>query len=486
MEWSQYLLLRGGELHTSLLLAAGQMSHGAQLAVRGVAGALASAVLMVTALVVSWQLSLFCIAFGIAAVLSYRVGATRALRHARQLTTIASSLGNESNELFGNLKFFRSSGQVDRSERALNSVFANYAETYTRSQLVPPLVRAFFEGGASLVVVGILLVSLVTAGSASGVTAGTVAFLALFFRLGPRLMAAQDQLQNASTYSAWCISWDAQLRTIRAAKAISTGTAEPTFTREVRFERVDFGFAEHQPLVVKGLNLEIHAGEAIALVGESGSGKTTTLDMLAGLLRPTSGRILADMTDLRDVDVTAWQSRIGLVLQDTPLFHTTVTENICWGGQSRDEARVLACLSMAHAREFVERLPQGLNTTLGEGGARLSGGERQRIAIARALYRDPWLLLLDEPTSALDAESEDEVLRALNSVKGQCAIVLVAHRLRTVQLADRILVMRRGEVLESGAWDELVNLPNGAFADMAKRQDLGLELSQNRHEASGR
>jgi ABC-type multidrug transport system fused ATPase/permease subunit len=195
------------------------------------------------------------------------------------------------------------------------------------------------------------------------------------------------------------------------------------------------------------------------------------LDLVTGLLRPTAGRIALDGVSFGELDLEEWQSHIGLVLQESPLFHATVRENIVADLGVEDE-RVWACLAAAHAKNFVEELPARLDTVIGERGGRLSGGQRQRIGLARALYRRPWLLILDEATSALDSVSEQVVLEALRGLRGQVAMMVVAHRLATVEMADRIYVLEAGGIVQSGSWAELLSDSGSPFARMAAKQGL--------------
>ena len=185
------------------------------------------------------------------------------------------------------------------------------------------------------------------------------------------------------------------------------------------------------------VNAVIPHGSCIAVVGPSGCGKSTVADLLLGLLAPTSGRVTVDGAALADLDIEQWRKRIGLVLQDRPVFHASVLENIAWG-EEVDRARAEDAAKKANAWAFISALPNGLDEIVGEKGSRLSGGQRQRIALARALYRRPWLLLLDEATSALDGESEASVINTLQNIKGLCTIVIFAHQLRTVSMADTV------------------------------------------------
>jgi subfamily B ATP-binding cassette protein MsbA len=228
----------------------------------------------------------------------------------------------------------------------------------------------------------------------------------------------------------------------------------PPFSREIRFERVDFAYDGEK--VLDGIHLEIRRGEVVALVGPSGSGKSTLAQLLPRFYDPTAGRITMDGYDLREVTLASLRSQIGIVTQETVLFDDTVRNNIAYGRADVPLERVIEAARAAHAHEFVDKLPSGYDTLLGERGARLSMGERQRITIARALLKDPPVLILDEATSALDAESERLVQEALdNLMRGRTSIV-IAHRLATVRRADRIVVMESGRIVEQGTHRELL------------------------------
>jgi ABC-type multidrug transport system fused ATPase/permease subunit len=208
------------------------------------------------------------------------------------------------------------------------------------------------------------------------------------------------------------------------------------------------------------------------LVGESGGGKSTALDIVTGLLRPNAGRVRLDDVDLFDVDLESWRRRVGFVMQDAPLFFGTILENIAWGDTDPDRGRVQEAAELAHLGAVVEALPDGLDTPVGPRGGRLSGGQRQRVALARALYQQPWLLVLDEATSALDSDSEREIREALHSLKGSLSMLIVAHRLRSVELAEHILVLANGEVIEEGDWASLSQRSGGVFQRMLLAQGV--------------
>jgi len=223
----------------------------------------------------------------------------------------------------------------------------------------------------------------------------------------------------------------------------------------VRYENVSFEYQAGEP-VLRDVSFELRRGEVVALVGSSGAGKSTAMDLLARFYDPTAGRITIDGVDLRDGTLESLRAQLGIVTQETILFHDTVRRNIAYGLEDTSDAAVRGAAEAAHAHAFISAMPQGYDTVIGERGVRLSGGERQRLAIARALLRNPPLLLLDEATSSLDTESERLVQSALERLMGGRTVLVIAHRLSTVQNADRILVIDKGAIVASGAHAELM------------------------------
>ncbi|MBI4506063.1 MAG: ABC transporter ATP-binding protein [Chloroflexi bacterium] len=260
---------------------------------------------------------------------------------------------------------------------------------------------------------------------------------------------------------------------------------------EIVFDGVSFAYEPGRP-VLHDVSFVARPGELLALVGPSGAGKSTLLSLVARFYDPTAGRLLLDGVDLRDLTIADLRDHIGIVFQDTFLFATTIGENIAFGREGADEARVVAAARAANAWEFIARLPQGLETPVGERGVQLSEGQKQRLAIARAVLRDPRMLILDEPTSALDARSEHLLQAALDNLMRGRTTFVSAHRLATVQRADRILVVEGGRVVEEGThaallrsrglYRELFELQFGAAAalDGAQVSDEALAAAQQR------
>jgi subfamily B ATP-binding cassette protein MsbA len=229
----------------------------------------------------------------------------------------------------------------------------------------------------------------------------------------------------------------------------------PPLGDRIRYEHVGFAYQPGRP-VLEDVSFELRRGEVVALVGSSGAGKSTAMDLLARFYEPTDGRITLDGVELREGTVASLRAQLGIVTQETILFHDTVRANIAYGLTGASDEAVRAAARAAHADEFIRKLPQGYDTVIGERGLKLSGGERQRLAIARALLKSPPILLLDEATSSLDTESERLVQEALERLMHDRTVLVIAHRLSTVQHADRIVVLDQGRVVESGGHRELM------------------------------
>ena len=327
-------------------------------------------------------------------------------------------------------------------------------------------------GIETALIVGLLgVIWMVTRSGASG--ADTLSLMALLAYTGFRVVPSANRIMlNAGHFRAGRAFVQSAIVDFAALDRVGprAQASEPsaTFAEALVCEDVSFAYEDGHAPAVSHVYLRLAPGESLGIVGATGSGKSTLVALLLGLLPPTSGRILLDGVPLAGLE-RAWQRLVGYVPQDPYLLDDTLRRNIALGVPDAliDEHRVARACSMAQLDEMVRQLPQGMDTPLGEDGVRLSGGQRQRVAIARALYGDPAVLVFDEATAALDNQTEREVTRAIASLHNTRTLIVIAHRLSTVESCDRLIFLQDGRVAASGRYEEL--LQNAAFRAMASR-----------------
>jgi subfamily B ATP-binding cassette protein MsbA len=304
---------------------------------------------------------------------------------------------------------------------------------------------------------------------AGRITAGAMMVFILY--LGKMYKPMRDLSKMTDTLSKSAIGFERVreiLGTESLVRDLRGAHKAPAFKGLIEFEHVDFGYSQDR-LVLSDLNLRIEPGQSVALVGPTGAGKTTVVSLISRLYDPLAGSVKIDGEDVRRYTLKSLRSQISFVLQESCLFRASIWENIAYGklGASREE--IIRAAKLANAHEFIEQLPEGYETVVGERGETLSGGQRQRIAIARAVIRGAPILLLDEPSSGLDAESERIVFEALARLMEGKTSVVIAHRLSTIRRADAIFVVRDGTVVERGKHEELLER-GGLYAQLYETQ----------------
>ena len=375
-------------------------------------------------------------------------------------------------EHFAAMKTARSYGAEERSIGRFSVIADSVGRAYVTVVREHAAFTAIFAVGAAVILSLIVYASMAVLAVP---VAGLLLLLFLFARLVPRFSGVQ---RSYHTFLNVVPAFDRVMDLIEACEAAAEpaprGKGEPVELRDaVLLRDVRFAYTgEPGTPVLDGFDLVIPARRTTALVGPSGVGKSTVADLVMGLLRPDSGAVLVDDTPLDRDTLHAWRRQIGYVSQDPFLFHDTIRANLLWARPEATEEQCREALRRAAAAGFVAALPHGLDTVVGDRGTLVSGGERQRLVLARALLREPALLVLDEATSALDAHSELEVLSAIRGLHGRATILIISHRLSTIRDADTIHVLDGGRIVESGTWDELARRPTGAFRDLCRLQGL--------------
>jgi len=420
--------------------------------------AIAGCAYLVIALILSWRLTLLSLAFAIVVLPVYLWLVSRGRRASQEASQLESSVLGHAQESVGNAKLLFAQGLRGFVTGRYRTIVDRYRGARLRQDILVESSRLSFELVAVLFVLGILLLIAMGTGDLP-ISLGLV-FLAVFYRLAPKIVTVQSGLFRAANHAAWVQEWLERLRDYEANRAATTGTKPPSYSTDLKIVDGAFRYqgrsgldegAEAQIGRIHGLqdiNLTVPANSAIAISGPSGHGKSTLIDVIAGLIALDSGRVLLDGTSLSEIDLATWQRMIGFVPQDAPLFHGTIGENITLGeGEGgKDASRLAEAMRLADATDFVSDLPFGIDTMVGERGNMLSGGQRQRIALARALYRQPRLLILDEATSALDASTAKRVVTNLTELKNKTAIIVISHEPTLLALADVRYEMRNGEL----------------------------------------
>ncbi len=365
-------------------------------------------------------------------------------------------------ETLSGIRVVKSFAHEDHEIKRFTTENENNFRAVMRATKLTSLLSPLVEFSAAIAITVILWYggySVVT----GSITAGSlIAFLIYAINLSnpvKRLSQVYGNIQKAMA------AGDRVLETLDTPEDVvekENAIVMPPIQGHVVFDHVDFTY-DGEKMALQDFCLDVEPGEVTAIVGPSGAGKTTLANLLPRFYDVANGRVCIDGIDVRDVTFTSLREQIGLVPQDTMLFNTTIWENILYGNLTATDEEIVEAAKAANVMEFAQKLPNGLDTIVGERGNSLSGGQRQRVAIARAILKNPKILILDEATSALDTESERLVQEALDRLmRGRTAFV-IAHRLSTIQNADRIIVLQQGKLVEQGTHEELLALPNGVY-----------------------
>lgn len=361
----------------------------------------------------------------------------------------------------------------------VGNVAREAADVQSRMETSVQIPRLLIETVVVIGFLGIVLAFAATSRTPQEIISTVGIFGMAALRLMPslnRILTAATQLRQRAAFIATIHDDLTHMDEISMHSPDGSRQPELPFKHEIRIDNVVYSYPDTEHAVLRGANLTIGKGKSVGFIGSSGAGKSTLMDIILGFLKPESGRILIDGKNAYD-NIAGWQKHIGFVPQQVFVMDDTIRRNIAFAvdDENIDDLRIKTVLEMTQLEQFVNDLPEGLDTMLGEHGTRLSGGQRQRVAIARALYHDPDVLVFDEATSALDNVTEQEITRAIETLAGDKTILIVAHRLSTVKNCDQIVFMKDGEIVATGRFDELIK-NNPGFAELARLGDLGVEI----------
>jgi subfamily B ATP-binding cassette protein MsbA len=415
------------------------------------------AVYVVSMLLISWQLTaviivLFAlISIFISKLLTFIREASFEMSKARNLYTSVAI------EFVSGIRTIQASAAHSFEQSRLDDSAFQVFEAENKTWKMRAFVETVPETAITLLTISILLFSfsvLIPNGSLR--VSSLLTFLFIIIRTLPLVRQLNSARGRISRYQG-AVESTKDLLTTERKSFFKNGHLEFKGLRNtIELEFVDFSYEFGDP-VLQDINLSIRRGEMTALVGASGAGKTTLADLIPRFYDPTNGRILIDGVDIKEFEINSLRRRMAVVSQDTFIFNTSARENIAYALENIDDSKILRAAEMANALRFIERLPQGLDTQLGDRGVLLSGGQRQRIAIARALLRDPDILILDEATSALDSVSEKLIQESIEELSKGRTVIAIAHRLSTITRADKVVVLEKGRIFEQGNYQVLLS-----------------------------
>lgn len=431
-------------------------------------------VYLTLAFAVAWRFGLMSLIVGIVLLVVFRTLSGYVRNLSRKTATENGQLAKLLIQALHGFKYLVATSQTQSLKRSITASIGRLTSYQMRTGIAQALTNSVREPVTVVFIMTIVLIQLVFLEER---LAPILVSILLFYRGLNAIFGMQGNWQHT-------LEFIGSVELVDQEFNIQRQHLEPNGTRVIgplnsgiRLQNVHYSYDPQVGDVIHGVSFEIPVRTSVALVGESGGGKSTLVDLLTLMLKPRQGQVLIDGVPGNVIELDSWRSQIGYVSQETVVFDDTIANNIClWAGDPRQDSmldrRIHEAARQAHIAHFVETLPEGYNTLVGDRGLRLSGGQRQRLFIARELFRRPNLLILDEATSALDSESERAVQHSIDELKGQITVVIIAHRLSTIRNVDRVYVFEQGHLVEQGSYEGLRDSDDSRFCKLVSMQSL--------------
>lgn len=426
------------------------------------------------AFLLAWNFALMAIGVGILLLFLFRYLNTYVQELSRKTSSEESVLNKFLVQTIQSFKYLSSTNQMQYLKGGVMASIRKLAQYMFRQGAASAFTKAIREPVSVIFLLFVIIIQVMVFDSP---IAPIFVALLLFHRGMQHMIGIQDDWQKTMEKIGSLEMVVKEFEVLKYNREKSGSRVIGPLSEGIQLQDVHFKYDDKETNVLKSITVEIPVNKMIAFVGESGAGKSTLIDTLTLLLKPQRGKIIIDGVDSSEIDVASWRSQIGYVSQETVVFDDTIANNIClWKGDYETDPEVRKMVQEAAKRafadEFIRNMGDGYNTVVGDRGVRLSGGQRQRLFIARELYKNPNLLILDEATSSLDTESERYIQQSIDALKGSMTVVIIAHRLSTIKNADLIYVLEKGEIIESGTYEELSMKSESRFAQMVAIQSL--------------
>ena len=441
LDWPYFINIDQGEISKKIIAEGEQISTGFMYFLSAIIFFFISITYFLICLFLVKNTLIILIFYAFIAFRIYKHYSIKASLLGKNLSLITSNIGKSSSAIFNNLKYIRSNGKENIAIEDSNEVFTEFANAYKKSMTASyksKQVTEFLTAIFIFITISYILFN-------RKFDNDIILSLSLFIRLAPRIYNTQSRLLDATSLISWPKKykedkkWAERYKLDNKNKKFTLHLFKPNIT----FKSVWYKYPNSEDWVIKNINFTIRENEFIGISGRSGSGKTTLIDLITCLIKPTKGNILISNHNLNNLDLKNWRSNLGIVFQDSYLINDTIAANVALGEKNINLRKVKECLIKANAFEFVKNLDKGIDEIILDRGARFSGGQRQRIALARALYKDPKILIMDEPTSALDKNSENIFIESLKKMSGSIIIIIISHKEKILNLCDKVLIINK-------------------------------------------
>ncbi len=444
LDWPQFIKLDQGEISKKVIAEGEQISTGFMYFISAIIFFFISTTYLIICLFLIKRTLIILILYAFIAFSIYKYYSKKARLLGKGLSLITTNIGKSSSAIFNNLKYLRSNGKENIAFGDSNKIFKEFSDAYEKSMTASYKSKQVTEIlTAIFIFIAVLYIFIYRKFDTD-----IILSLSLFIRLAPRIYNTQTRLLDATALISWPKKYKENKKWAEKHKLKNKGLQNRVDYSEtnILFNSVWYKYPNSKNWVIKDIFFKINKNEFIGISGKSGSGKTTLIDLITGLITPTKGNILIGKQNSKNIDLQNWRSNLGIVFQDSYLINDTIAANIGLGEENINLTKVKASLIKANAFEFVKNLPNGINEIVLDRGARFSGGERQRLALARALYKEPKVLIMDEPTSALDKKTESIFIDSLKKIKGTLTIVLITHKDNILNSCDKVIRLNDKEI----------------------------------------
>ena len=437
LDWPYFINLDQGEISKKIITEGEQISTGFMYFLSAIIFFLISITYIVICLFLVKNTLILLLIYTFFAFRIYKYYSREASRLGKNLSSITSNIGKSSSAIFNNLKYIRSNGKENVAMDDSKGVFQEFSTAYEKSMTASYKSKQITEVLTAIFIFIIVIYIFFYREFDDNI----ILSLSLFIRLAPRIYNTQTRLLDATALISWPKKYKENKKWAERYKLQPKGNQMIFDSQEpnIVFNHVWYRYPKSENWIIKNINFIIRKNEFIGISGKSGSGKTTIIDLITGLIRPTKGNILISDQNLKNIDLKNWRSKLGIVFQEPYFINDTIAANVALGEKEIDRTKVKMSLIKANAFDFIRELDKGIDENILERGLRFSGGQKQRLALARALYKDPSILIMDEPTSALDRNSEDIFIDSLKKISGSKIIIIISHKENILNSCDRVI-----------------------------------------------